>query len=205
MSASAAEGTVGSPGPGQASRAAVAGGPTRTALVRAAAAARGIPLPTIIATVAVLVLTYLAGKVLYRLRDVILLMFVAGFIALILNPLVVYVQRRIPRRGRSAIGSAACSAASWRRCSPSPVRPPCRSSSGSYGRPPHRAGRSAAGPARAHSRRALSHVPRIPRPTRRSTLAARRADGLRVPSGPRRLAGAPPRRATGWRAGPARR
>jgi hypothetical protein len=99
MSASAAEGTVGAPGPGQASGAAVAGGPTRTALVRAAAAARGIPLPTIIATVAVLALTYLAGKVLYRLRDVILLMFVAGFIALILNPLVVYVQRRIPRRG----------------------------------------------------------------------------------------------------------
>ena len=99
MSASAAEGMVGAPGPGQASSAAVAGGPTRTALVRAAAAARGIPLPTIIATVAVLVLTYLAGKVLYRLRDVILLIFVAGFIALILNPLVVYVQRRISRRG----------------------------------------------------------------------------------------------------------
>ena len=71
MSASAAEGTVGAPGAGPASGAAVAGGPTRTALVRAAAAARGIPLPTIIATVAVLALTYLAGKVLYRLRDVI--------------------------------------------------------------------------------------------------------------------------------------
>jgi predicted PurR-regulated permease PerM len=50
--------------------------------------ATGIPLPTIIATVAVVVLTYLAGKVLYRLRDVILLMVVAGFVALILNPLV---------------------------------------------------------------------------------------------------------------------
>src|SRR5215470_15364239 len=73
MSASPAAGTVGAPGPGQASGAAVAGGPTPG---RAAAAARGIPLPTIIATVVVLALAYLAGKVLYRPRDVILLMFV---------------------------------------------------------------------------------------------------------------------------------
>jgi len=47
----------------------------------------------------VVVLTYLAGKLAYRLRDVILLIAVAGFLALILNPLVVYVQRRVPRRG----------------------------------------------------------------------------------------------------------
>jgi len=47
----------------------------------------------------VVALAYLAGKLAYRLRDVILLIAVAGFIALILNPLVVYVQRRIPRRG----------------------------------------------------------------------------------------------------------
>ena len=40
------------------------------------------------------------GKVLYRLRDVLLIMVVAGFIALILNPLVVALQRwRIRRRG----------------------------------------------------------------------------------------------------------
>ena len=38
-------------------------------------------------------LTYLAGKLVYRLRDVILLMVVAGFVALILNPLVVAVRR----------------------------------------------------------------------------------------------------------------
>jgi predicted PurR-regulated permease PerM len=99
MSASPAGGTVGAAGPGQASGGAAAAPPGRLARVRAAAAARGIPLPTIIATVAVVVLTYLAGKVLYRLRDVILLMVVAGFVALILNPLVVYVQRWIPRRG----------------------------------------------------------------------------------------------------------
>ena len=72
---------------------------TRRARLRHAAAARGIPLPTILVTVAVVALTYLAGKLAYRLRDVLLLMVVAGFIALILNPFVVFVQRRIPRRG----------------------------------------------------------------------------------------------------------
>jgi predicted PurR-regulated permease PerM len=51
--------------------------------------------------VAVVVLTYLAGKLAYRLRDVILMIAAAGFLALILNPLVVGLQRRrIWRRGR---------------------------------------------------------------------------------------------------------
>jgi len=48
----------------------------------------------------VVVATFLLGKVLYRLRDVLLIMVVAGFIALILNPLVVALQRwKIRRRG----------------------------------------------------------------------------------------------------------
>jgi len=65
-----------------------------------AAAARGIPLAAIITAVAVVALTFLAGKVLYRLKDVILLMVIAGFIALILNPLVLYLQHHgIKRRG----------------------------------------------------------------------------------------------------------
>ncbi len=73
---------------------------TRRARLEMAAAARGIPLAAIITAVAVVALAYLAGKLLYRLRDVILLMVVGGFIALILNPLVVYLQRwRIRRRG----------------------------------------------------------------------------------------------------------
>src|SRR5260370_92558 len=72
----------------------------RRARLRAAAAARGVPLATILVTVAVVVLTYLAGKLAYRLRDVILMIVAAGFITLILNPLVVALQRwRIPRRG----------------------------------------------------------------------------------------------------------
>jgi predicted PurR-regulated permease PerM len=72
----------------------------RRARLRTAAAARGVPLAAILVTVAVVVLTYLAGKLAYRLRDVILLILVAGFLAVILNPLVVALQRwRIRRRG----------------------------------------------------------------------------------------------------------
>src|SRR5215469_18132398 len=73
---------------------------TRRGRIRMAAAARGIPLAAIITAVAVVALTFLAGKVLYRLKDVILLMVIAGFIALILNPLVLYLQNHgIKRRG----------------------------------------------------------------------------------------------------------
>jgi len=72
----------------------------RRARLRAAATARGVPLAAIFVTVAVVVLTYLAGKLAYRLRDVILMIVVAGFLAVILNPLVVALQRwRIRRRG----------------------------------------------------------------------------------------------------------
>jgi predicted PurR-regulated permease PerM len=85
--------------PGQASADGTAGAQTRRGRLRAAAAARGIPLPTILTTVGVVVLTYLAGKLIYRLRDILLLMVVAGFLAVILNPLVVYVQRGVHRRG----------------------------------------------------------------------------------------------------------
>src|SRR5215510_14677290 len=70
----------------------------RRARLRAVAAARGVPLAAILVTVGVVVLTYLAGKLAYRLRDVILM--VAGFLSVILNTMVVALQRwRIPRRG----------------------------------------------------------------------------------------------------------
>ena len=73
---------------------------TRRERLWRAAESRGIPLRAILATVGVVVATYLLGKVLYRLRDVVLIMVVAGFIALLLNPLVVALQRwKIPRRG----------------------------------------------------------------------------------------------------------
>jgi len=64
------------------------------------AASRGIPLGTIVTTVAVVVVVYLAGKLIYKLREILLLMVVAGFIALLLNPAVVGLRRLgIKRRG----------------------------------------------------------------------------------------------------------
>jgi predicted PurR-regulated permease PerM len=65
-----------------------------------AAEARHVPLRAILVTVAMVALAYVAGKLVYRLRDVILLMVVAGFIALVVNPVVLAVQRWVvPRRG----------------------------------------------------------------------------------------------------------
>src|SRR5450755_3797503 len=73
---------------------------TRLGRLWKASESRGIPLRTILVTAAVLVAVFLAGKLVYRLRDVILLVLVAGFVAGILNPLVVALQRwRIRRRG----------------------------------------------------------------------------------------------------------
>jgi predicted PurR-regulated permease PerM len=74
--------------------------PVRGGRLRDAAAKHGVPLATILVTVAVVVLTYLAGKLAYRIRDVLLMIAVAGFVSLILNPLVVALQRwGIRRRG----------------------------------------------------------------------------------------------------------
>jgi predicted PurR-regulated permease PerM len=73
---------------------------TRRARLWAAAESRGIPLRAILATVAVVVTVYVAAKLLYRLREVMLLVVMASFIAVLLNPLVVALQRwRIKRRG----------------------------------------------------------------------------------------------------------
>ena len=72
----------------------------RLARLWRAAERRNIPLPTIVTTVAVVAATYLAGKLIYRIRDILLLIIVAGFVALLLNPSVNLLQRRLfPRRG----------------------------------------------------------------------------------------------------------
>src|SRR5580692_4140797 len=74
--------------------------PVRHGRRRAAGARRGVPLATILVTVAVVVTTYLAGKLAYRIRDVLLMIAVAGFISLILNPMVGILQRwGVRRRG----------------------------------------------------------------------------------------------------------
>jgi len=60
---------------------------------------RRVPLRTILVTVGVVVATYLAGKLMYLLRDIVVLLLVAGFTAMLLDPAVAKVQRRIPGRG----------------------------------------------------------------------------------------------------------
>ena len=62
--------------------------------------ARHVPLRTIVVTVAVVAGTYLAGKLIYRLREIVLIILVAGFVAVLLNPIVVVLERRLSlRRG----------------------------------------------------------------------------------------------------------
>jgi predicted PurR-regulated permease PerM len=73
---------------------------TRRDRLWAAAESKGVPLRAILTAAAVVVLVYVAGKLVYRLRDIILLIVMAAFIAVLLNPLVVALQRwRIKRRG----------------------------------------------------------------------------------------------------------
>ena len=72
---------------------------TRRSILWSAAEARGVPLRAILTTIVAVVVFYLAGRVAYRLKDVLLLLVVAGFVALLLNPLVVAVQSKVRRRG----------------------------------------------------------------------------------------------------------
>jgi predicted PurR-regulated permease PerM len=69
----------------------------------AAAEVRKVPLRTIIAAVLAVAFFFLAGKLIYRLRDVVLLLLVAGFLALILNPLVLLLQRYVVKRRGFAV------------------------------------------------------------------------------------------------------
>ncbi len=72
----------------------------RAARLLRAAQRRNVPLLTIVVTVAIVAATYLAGKLIYRLRDIVVLLLVAGFVAVLLNPLVNLLQQRlVPRRG----------------------------------------------------------------------------------------------------------
>ena len=72
----------------------------RLARLWKAAEVQHVPLRTIVTTVAIVAATYLAGKLIYRLRDIVVLLLVAGFVTVLLNPIVNLVQRRlVPRRG----------------------------------------------------------------------------------------------------------
>jgi predicted PurR-regulated permease PerM len=68
-----------------------------------AADVRRVPLRTIITAVLVVAMFYLAGKLIYRLRDVVLIVLVAGFVAVILNPLVLILQRYVVKRRGLAV------------------------------------------------------------------------------------------------------
>ncbi len=68
------------------------------------AAENNVPLKTIWVTIASVVVVYFLGLALYRLRTLLLLLVMGGFIALILNPLVDALQRRLlPRRGAAVL------------------------------------------------------------------------------------------------------
>jgi predicted PurR-regulated permease PerM len=72
---------------------------TRRERLWTAAESKGIPLRAILASVGVVVLVFVAAKIIYRLREVLLIIVVAGFVSIILNPLVVALHRWRLRRG----------------------------------------------------------------------------------------------------------
>jgi len=73
---------------------------SRWARIQGWADVRTVPLRTILVFVGVVVAVYLVGQLLYRLRDVVLLIVVGSFVALFMNPQVVALQRwKIRRRG----------------------------------------------------------------------------------------------------------
>jgi len=63
-----------------------------------------VPFATIFVTVGTVVAVYVAGKLLYQLREIVLIMLMGGFIALLVNPLVLVLQRRGIRRRGAAVG-----------------------------------------------------------------------------------------------------
>jgi predicted PurR-regulated permease PerM len=69
----------------------------------AAASAKGVPLRTILTIDAVVIATWVVYRLLGRLREVILWVLIAAFIALVLNPSVNFLQRHRFRRG-TAVG-----------------------------------------------------------------------------------------------------
>ncbi len=69
----------------------------------AAASARGVPLRTILAVDAVVIATWVAYRLIGRLREVILWILIAAFIAAVLNPAVVLLERRGLRRGSAVV------------------------------------------------------------------------------------------------------
>jgi len=72
---------------------------TRRGRLLDSAARNNVPIKAIWATIFSVVLVYFIGLLLYRLRGLAILFLIGGFIALVLNPLVDILHRRIARRG----------------------------------------------------------------------------------------------------------
>ncbi|MHB1502937.1 MAG: AI-2E family transporter [Acidimicrobiales bacterium] len=68
--------------------------PTRRQKLWEASQARAVPLRAILVIDAVVVTTYVTARLVVKLREVILLVVVASFVALLLDPAVVFVERR---------------------------------------------------------------------------------------------------------------
>jgi predicted PurR-regulated permease PerM len=77
--------------------------PGRWSRLWRAAQSRSVPLGAILTAVSIVVVVYLGGRLIYELRQSLLLIFLAGFVALLLNPLVVATQRHFIRRRGSAV------------------------------------------------------------------------------------------------------
>ena len=73
---------------------------TRRGMLLRAADVNRVPVRSILFTIATVAGVYLAGQVLFRLRTILIIGLLSGFIALILNPLVVALQKwKVKRRG----------------------------------------------------------------------------------------------------------
>ncbi len=73
----------------------------------ASAEIRRVPLRTIIVAILAVAFFFLAGKLIYRLRGVLLILLVAGFLALILNPLVRATEKWLIKRHGLAVTAVA--------------------------------------------------------------------------------------------------
>jgi predicted PurR-regulated permease PerM len=73
----------------------------------AAADLRRVPLRTIITAIVAVAAFYLGAQLIYRLREIFLIILVAGFLALLLNPIAIFCERYLVKRRGFAVGIVA--------------------------------------------------------------------------------------------------
>src|ERR1700761_2901882 len=72
-----------------------------------AAEFRRVPLRTIIVAIIAVAVFYLGAQLIYRLREIFLIILVAGFLALLLNPIAIFCERYLVKRRGFAVGIVA--------------------------------------------------------------------------------------------------